>query len=68
MQKKIFCPYTHDEQIGQVEMILRHCHTIADRDAWYECPVCGACSPTASVGTFEENSVEAYKLACRIKE
>ncbi len=68
MQEKIICPYTHDEQIGHVEMVLRHCHTVADRDAWYECPVCGACSPTASAGTFDENSAEAYRLACRIKD
>lgn len=66
MQGIIFCPYPHGEQVSRVEMILKHCHTIADRDAWYECPVCGACSPTASEGTFDENSMEAYKLACRL--
>lgn len=65
---KIFCPYSHDGHSARVEMELRHCHTTADRDAWYECPVCGACSPTASAGTFDENSVEAYRLACRTKD
>lgn len=65
---KIFCPYSHGERSGRVEMELRHCHTTADRDAWYECPVCGACSPTASAGTFEENSAEAYRLACRTED
>jgi len=66
-ERKVFCPYLHDGQTEQVEMVLRHCHTIADRDAWYECPVCGACSPTARSGTFDENSIEAYRLACRMK-
>lgn len=66
-ERKVFCPYLHDSQKEQVKMVLRHCHTIADRDAWYECPVCGACSPTARNGTFDENSIEAYRLACRMK-
>lgn len=66
-ERKVLCPYLHDGQTEQVEMVLRHCHTIADRDAWYECPVCGACSPTAGKGTFDENSIEAYRLACCMK-
>lgn len=44
-------------------MKLTHCHSVGDHDAWFYCPQCKACSPNATGGTYDENSIKAYLLA-----
>lgn len=66
MKDIVYCPYKHKDHPDPVEMYFQHTETVRYCAAWYQCPICGARSPVASVGTNGENSEKAYKLAMNI--